>query len=269
MSCISVVVVAYNSKISDIPVIKEALSCGLIRDLVLCDNSTMETGNAEAARELGIGYVSMGGNRGLPKAYAAGASRCAGDVICLFDDDTEVDDSYFRAVASLLGSGKSWDIALPLVLGGGHVLSPCVFKGYRARAFPGAESVREDPFLSGINSGMAIKASLLNRVKHDQSLFLDFVDHRYVADARGAGASIVYLEGPVLKQDYSLETDSADSALFRLSIFEKDARNFYSASLVKRLYCGALLLFRKAKLCVRYRSAAFLKSNLNDRKVSR
>ncbi len=269
MSGISVVAVSYNSKISDIPVIKEALSCGLVKDLVLCDNSTMEMGNAEAARELGIGYVSMGGNRGLPKAYAAGVSRCAGDVICLFDDDTEVDENYFRAVASLLGSGKSWDIALPLVLSGGHVLSPCVFKGYRSRAFASAKSVHEDPFLSGINSGMAIKSPLLQEVKHDQSLFLDFVDHRYIADARDAGASVVYLEGPVLKQDYSLETDLADSALFRLSIFEKDARYFYSTSLAKRLYCEALLLFRKAKLCVRYKSAAFLKPNLNDRKVSR
>lgn len=258
MSGISVVAVAYNSTINSIPAVKTGLSSDYVKEVIVCDNSTVDLGNERRARETGVIYVPMYGNKGLPKAYEAGIEHCTGDVVCLFDDDTEVEEGYFYAVASLLSSGRKWDIALPLVMSGDTVLSPCEFNGYKARMFSDRRGVREVPSISGINSGMAIKKALLNRVKHDSSLFLDLVDHKFIADAKRVGASVVYLNGPVLRQSYSLETDSVESALVRLSIFEHDARCFYSSSLIKRIYCEFMLIFRKVKLIGRYRTTRFV-----------
>lgn len=269
MRKISVIAVVYNSAIESVPAVMVALSSDYVTQVVVCDNSTVETGNRDAAQKLGIDYISMGGNKGLSRAYNTGKRSCIGEVVCLFDDDTEVKNDYFASVYSLLESRQNWDVALPLVMCGKNVLSPCAFDGYRSRLFPSPEDIREQADLSGINSGMAIKRSLLNNIKHDERLFLDLVDHKFISDVKEYGGRIVYLKGPVLKQDYSLATDSEESAFSRLAIFERDARRFYSPAIDKRLYCSAMLLLRKVKLCARFRTLHFLKPASITRKDAR
>lgn len=266
MSRISVIVVAYNVCISSIPVLKAAESSPSVNQIIICDNSTDCRQNESLSHGSAIEYVPMNGNKGLAAAYQEGVRHSNGDIVCLFDDDTAVGEDYFAAVASLADSEKTWDVALPLVMSGSTVLSPCMFSGFKARAFRDSESVMETSSLSGINSGMAVKRSLFDYVQHDRSLFLDLIDHQFISDAKRTGAHVVYLSGPTLNQDYSLESDSAESALRRLAIFEKDARTFYASSPVKRLYCEAMLAVRKAKLCLRYKSFVFFRTPARERK---
>lgn len=257
---ISVLTVLYNQGIDSAGCLRAALASDEVGEVVACDNSTVPNDNAARARELGVTYVDMGGNRGLPAAYNAGVSRCHGDVACIFDDDTAVGEEYFRCVRTLCDADTGWDIALPLVMAGEEVLSPCEFDGYRAKAFASPEDITESDRLSGINSGMAVRRSVYEKVHYDEALFLDLVDHRFVAQAREAGFSVVYLDGPVLRQDFSLDTDSAESAARRLSIFEHDARAFYAGGgAMRRLYCLAMLLHRKAKLSRKYGSTRFFR----------
>lgn len=259
MSAVSLIVVVYNQAIGSVPAIQKAIRSNLVAEIIVCDNSTFENDNAALSEELGICYIDMEGNKGLASAYRAGVERCHGDVICLFDDDTEVEEDYFISVRSLDTSSKAWDVALPLVMSGDAVLSPCLFNGYRAHQFADIYCVEDCPELSGINSGMAIKRSLFNDVQHDTSLFLDLIDHQFISDVKGACGRVVYLRGPVLNQSYSLKTDKADSALSRLLIFERDARYFYKEPFSRRLYCEVMLMGRKIKLCLKYRSPRFLK----------
>ena len=258
MSAISLIVVVYNQSVGSVPAIQEAIRSDSGMEIVVCDNSTCENNNAALSEELGLCYVDMEGNKGLSAAYRAGVERCRGEVVCLFDDDTQVKEDYFTAVRNLDASSKSWDVALPLVMSGDSVLSPCLFNGYRARQFTEAGFVADCPELSGINSGMVIKRSLFDAVQHDTSLFLDLIDHQFISDVKRVGGKIVYLRGPVLKQSYSFTTDNVDNALNRLLIFERDARHFYKDTLPRRMYCGGMLVGRKIKLCLKYRTARFL-----------
>lgn len=249
---LSVLVVVYNQTVDEILCLEPALSAPSVGQVVVCDNSTCDNDNAERAERLGITYLDMHGNAGLSKAYNAGVTKCTGDVICIFDDDTTVQQDYFDAVASLWNSSIAWDIALPLVMDGTEILSPCLFNGFRSRAFSSLTQIKDSLRMSGINSGMAIKRSLFSRVAYDESLFLDLVDHRFIEDARNAGASIAFLDGPVLHQEYSLRSDSYDAAINRFGIFEKDAKTFYSDTALRRLYCSLMLAQRRLKLVSRY-----------------
>lgn len=267
MSTISIIVVVYNQSVGSAPVVRAAIRSGLGIEIVVCDNSTCENDNLALSEKLGLCYVNMDGNKGLSAAYRAGIERCHGEVVCLFDDDTEVGKDYFVTVKDLDVSSRTWDVALPLVLSGDAVLSPCCFNGYRAHPFSGSSRVTDCSELSGINSGMVIKRSLLDNVQHDPGLFLDLIDHKFISDVKKAGGKVIYLQGPVLRQSYSYATDNADSALTRLLIFERDARHFYGDSLSQRLYCVGMLVGREIKMCLRYRTTRFL--NPNKKKLER
>ena len=249
---ITVLVVLYNQDLNSIGCLETALKSRCVAQIVVCDNSTQVNKNADQAAELGVCYLPMGGNKGLSIAYNVGVAACTGDVICVFDDDTVVGDDYFEAVSELYEFNQKWDVALPLVMSGPDVLSPCEFDGYRAHPFSSPSEVRESSRLSGINSGMAVRRSVFSRVHYDERLFLDLVDHQFIQDVKAVGLKVVYLKGPVLKQNFSLETDSVYQAANRLRIFKRDARIFYSPSLAKRAYCEIMLTWRKAKLSKRY-----------------
>ena len=158
MSTASLIVVVYNQTVNDVPVINAALNAFVRPEIIVCDNSTREYGNRAICETLGVCYVDMAGNKGLTAAYRAGIERCHGDLVCLFDDDTEVDQDYFTALDGLDVSSPDWDVYLPLVLSGDSVLSPCTFDGFRAHPFPDIDSVSDCSELSGINSGNDCKA---------------------------------------------------------------------------------------------------------------
>ncbi|PKD10924.1 glycosyltransferase [Bifidobacterium longum] len=252
MCNISVLVVVYNTSIDSVPVISKALENQYVSDIVVCDNSTLTNMNSVKAAELGLTYVSMQGNRGLSVAYNAGIEKAEGDVICVFDDDTFVPDDYFDKVEKLKNSDKHWDIALPAVISNDRILSPCIFKGYRSHLFTSREDIKDDLFLSGINSGMAVKKEVYSRTHYNESLFLDLIDHQFIMDAKKNGAAVVFLDGPVLKQSYSLDVDSKMSACKRFKIFSHDASYFYSSSMLSCLYCKIMLLIRRIKIFLRY-----------------
>ena len=254
---ITVVVVLYNGSVANIRCLDCAMRSPYVKDVVVCDNSTRVNDNAAEAVSLGVSYVPMGGNKGLPAAYRRGVAESRGDVVCIFDDDTSVDLSYFEAVSDAFEKSGDLDIALPLVMADDFVLSPCRFNGIWAKAFSSVRDIHDSDVLSGINSGMAVRRAVFARVRHDERLFLDFVDHRFVGDARKAGMKISYLDGPVLHQDFSLGSDTQGQAAARYRIYKADSKVFFSDSLPKRI-CGFLLrVYRGAKLSLRYGTIFF------------
>lgn len=263
----SLIIVVFNRSVDNVPAIKAAITTSVRPEIIVCDNSTEEYCNQAMCEALGVCYVDMAGNKGLAAAYQAGIERCHGSLVCLFDDDTEVDQDYFTALEDLDASSPDWDVALPLVMSGDSVLSPCTFDGFRAHSFPSIESVSDCSELSGINSGMIVKRSVFEAVSYDSGLFLDLVDHKFIDDAKKAGMKVIYFRGPLLEQSYSLTTDNFDKALNRLAIFERDARHFYSGSAPRRLYCIGMLAVRKIKLCLKFQTIRFLIPAKDDRKA--
>lgn len=255
---LSVIVVLYNDVIDNIACLSEAKCSPYVKDIVICDNSTVPNKNAERAAALGLEYIAMEGNQGLPCAYKRGVEKSSGSVVCLFDDDSLVESRYFEAIANSFENDLDLDIALPLVISNNMVLSPCHFNGFRSKKFENIASIHICDDISGINSGMAIRKSVFDRVQHCQSLFLDFVDHRFILDAKKAELKISYIPIAILHQNYSLNSDSKNQAISRLRIFERDARVFFSDSFGKSLYGTLVCVYRRLKLCLHYHSFKFL-----------
>ncbi|WP_211279961.1 glycosyltransferase [Bifidobacterium eulemuris] len=247
----------YNEDIDNVSCLAAAIESQMVCDIVVCDNSTVPNDNAQKAAAIGVTYVSMHGNKGLSVAYNIGISYCGGDVICVFDDDTTVTSYYFEALETL-DTVKDWDIALPLVMAKGRILSPSEFNGFYSKSFSDVLEIKISERMSGINSGMVIKRKVFDSVRYDEHLFLDLIDHRFIQDARNQGYRIIFFPDMVLKQSYSFQSDSENQAYFRFQIFLKDAEYFYSTSFAKRAYFIIWALSRRMKFCVKFKTLRFM-----------
>ena len=248
-SIISVVVVLYNKSIRDICSLNSALSSSYVGEVIVCDNSTVPNDNARAAERLGITHISMEGNKGLPFAYRKGVNSSSGEIICIFDDDTSVPSDYFDAVAAAFGASESLGICLPLVVAGDLILSPCRFNGMRGIPFEKLSDIKECGDLSGINSGMAIRRSVFDVLDYDTDLFVDYVDHVLLRDAREAGIEISYLDCSALSQKFSFVSSANDQVLKRMRLFISDSKTFFSDVPFGRAIALLAVLCHGASLC--------------------
>ena len=248
-SIISVVIVLYNKSIRGICSLNSVLSSSYVGEVIVCDNSTVPNDNARAAERLGITYISMEGNKGLPFAYRKGVNSSSGEVICIFDDDTSVPSDYFDAVAAAFGVSESLGICLPPVVTRDLILSPCRFNGIRGIPFEKLSDIKECDDLSGINSGLAIRRSVFDVVDYDTNLFVDYVDHAFLRDAREAGIEISYLDCSALSQQFSFEISANDQVLKRMRLFISDSKTYYSDAPFVRAIAPLAVLCHGAVLC--------------------
>lgn len=252
---IGILVVLYNKPASESETLKTLRHTESHRVLVL-DNSTGEYESESYCRERGFDYFRFGENRGLSRAYNFGIDRLKGEVeaICIFDDDTAVPPEYLEAAEQVIASHPQNHIFLPLVYDTAGLLSPSRFQGNDSLR---AESAEEIPpaEITGINTGCLITIDLFDRLRYDESLFLDFVDHRFLADAKRRGAKIKIL--PIrLRQDFSDQgRQSLRAAAARFAIYAKDCRSFYRED---SGYARKRIFLRCGKLTVKYRSLRFL-----------
>lgn len=252
------VVVLYNEKIENSSVLVDLKQLSSEIKTVVCDNSTSPCNKASDVWD-GAVYLDMGGNVGLSAAYNRAMDYIQGDVVCIFDDDTTIEEPFFPNLKKSLDG--DWDIMMPLVYSGDSLMSPARCRGLRPRPIDidAASSCR---FLTGINSGMVIRKAVYDTLRYDERLFLDFVDHQFCKDAHEAGLRITVNKNMVLHQTYSLITDDCSSALNRFKVFARDVRMFYRHTWTQRLYCRIMLGYRALKQACRYKSFSFLREML-------
>ena len=261
------VVVVYNMSCDESPTCRalEQLKDSDLQILIY-DNSTADFGNRALCEEKGWVYLGGNGNVGISKAYNACIdylmNECKVDMLCLFDDDTHVDKTYFSSLR-LACDGSEGRIFVPLIYAGGHLISPCILgKAYRVTLFSNEEEAlcyRGD-CLSAINSGMALRLSLFNDYRYDENIFLDGVDHNFVMDMRGRGERITVFP---YKCDHSfsgIEKPSIESSLTRFRIYAKD----YSYIFRNDMFSYFRLVGKRAlHLTVQYRTMRFMMVYLN------
>jgi len=213
--------------------------------------------NRQPVERYGFTYIDMQGNQGLSKAYnrAIGQINLENGMLCLFDDDTNISSDYFDKVRSH-ASRSAADIFLPLVYDEQGLISPSIMKTYYCHHARSIEEIGEN--ISGINSGMAIRTAVFQRYRYDENLFLDFVDHAFIRDMRRQGRRIEVMEDVTLRQRFSANTNSKESALNRFAILKKDSRYFYRGGLRAALCYSYVIAKRKARLCLQYRTLGFL-----------
>lgn len=264
---IAAIVVVHNVSCGD------STTCRALQHLenpvpvILYDNSTRDMGNRQACRELGWTYLGGEGNRGLSAAYNAGI-RCLQErkwqgLVCLLDDDSALDETYFRCLreASRKSSGH---IFVPVIVSGTKLLSPMeLLPNQAVRRF--ADRQELDSYrgenLSAINSGMAVDIRLFDDYRYDEHIFLDGIDHTFVADMKKRGEKLHVIPCCFDHGFSGDQNPTKEAALGRFVIFAKDygyiLRNHRSQ------YCR-LVGKRAAHLMLQYKSWAFARVFLKN-----
>lgn len=234
--------------------------------VLIYDNSTADYGNRAYCEEKGWVYLGGDGNVGISKAYNACIDHlCAHipvDFLCLFDDDTHIDPSYFSSLMQAC-EGAREKIFVPLIFAAGSLMSPCMLdEGHRVTPFADGEaalSYRGDQ-LSAINSCMALSTKLFEDFRYDEHIFLDGVDHHFVLQMRQKGEQIRVFPYRCDHAFSGVETPPVKSALVRFRIYAKDYG--YILRNHKKSYLR-LVGKRALHLTIRYKTLAFLKVFFN------
>lgn len=247
-----VLVVVYNKSLY------ESLTLESLRDIsgleiFVADNSTSDYGNEKIASELGYRYVNMGGNMGLSKAYNRVISTLEknDDFICLFDDDTKADKTYFDTLLEDAGRFKDIDIFAPVVKDKKGILSPCVFTGIRGKRVKQLELIPQHR-ISVVNTGLAVRLKIFRDYRYDEGLFLDYIDHAFVRDITNNDKSKIHIINAVLEQRFSgSEKTKRQDALNRYKIFKKDLRYFCNKYGISSILCRIFLLARRVRIIIK------------------
>lgn len=264
---IAVIVVLYNVTCG------ESTTCQALQRLekpvpvIVYDNSTRDMGNRQACRELGWTYLGGEGNRGLSVAYNAGIS-CLRDrnwqgLVCLFDDDSAFDEGYFQCLRAVSRKSES-HIFVPVILSGTSILSPMeLLPNQRVRRFANQQELEayRGEHLSAINSGMAVDICLFDNYRYDEHIFLDGIDHTFVADMKKRGEGLYMMPYHCIHGFSGDQNPAKEAALGRFGIFAKD----YSYILRKqRSQYWRLVGKRGLHLTIKYKSWAFARIFLKN-----
>lgn len=259
---IAAVVVVYNQNCAD------SVTCQALAQMehsnlqvLIYDNSTKEYGNRAYCQQLGWQYLGGNGNEGISKAYncAIDALKREGwaDILCLFDDDTAVDKSYFH-ILSDAANADGGDIFVPMIYSAGRLLSPCrISEGYKTRLFQSEQQAiaYRGRDITAINSGMAIDLRIFDSYRYDEHIFLDGVDHHFMQNMQENGYNIQMLP---YRCDHEFSGDikpSFGSALNRFQIYSRDYS--YILRNNKAAYCY-IVGKRALHLAMQYKSLRFL-----------
>lgn len=234
--------------------------------LLFADNSTKEEiclKNKNFCNENGFHYIGMHGNKGLPKAYNATINilkPSANDFVVVLDQDTEIPSDFIEKYENFISKNQNADIICPIVLDSVGVMSPSLSSGLKFKHIKSIEDVNQKNIenYSFINSGMCIKGSVFGKVKYDENLFLDFVDHDFILSAKKKNLKIAICFDVIFKQNFSGVTRNPYNQDYsRFQIYMNDAKVFYRKWFNKNY--KLILLPRAIKLCIFHKKISFLK----------
>ncbi len=249
---ITALVVIYNRRCEESPSC-EALCQDPQARAVIVDNSTEENDNARWCAKRGFGYVAMGGNFGLAKAYNRGIAWIRNNTdathVLLLDDDTTLPKAFLKNTAADIASKERADIVCPLVQDEQGLLSPCRIDGLRVTRIQDPAELTA-PTFTAINSGLVINLRVFDDYRYDERYFLDYIDHAFFRDMKARGMNFA-VTGQTLSQRFSgNERGNKQAAKRRLRIFQSDFRRFCGKSLKGRLFAQAVIIRRRIKIAL-------------------
>lgn len=258
---IYILIVYYNSKIEEIEL------CDKNFKLVQIDNSN-DSYIKNQNLSLNVKfleknmYIDMHGNKGISKAYNKAVDTIkpqADDYVIIFDQDTKLGYAIYDKYLSYIKNHPDIDIICPIVKDSEGIMSPSLSKGVYNYHIQSVNDVKDDKIneYSFINSGMCIRGSVFSKLKYDETLFLDFVDHDFVRQIRDYDFTIGICFDVVLNQNFSGVTkNSFEQDFSRFKIFIKDAKRYYNKYFPKQNY--KLILFKRTlKLTFIHRKLSF------------
>lgn len=250
------IMVIYNQSLNEACAFGQLAQSGIT--LIICDNSTDEVNNEQTAEQNGAVYLSMHGNQGLSKAYNRAVAYIFEmfqpqdeDWICFFDDDTFIPAEYFYRLKE-----QSGDIILPVVTDKKGIMSPVKLRKKIVTRFKNKEAAiaANRAYLSGINSGMAVRMKIFRDFRYNEQMFLDYIDHMFIMEMRRQNR-YPHIMDVELTQKFSAVEDDKETARRRFAMQKKDLRIFYGSAKTAYWY----VVFKKhLKLAVQYRDLGML-----------
>lgn len=227
--------------------------------LLVYDNSPQR---AESSLNYGH-YVHNPQNRGTSYAYnqaALHARMTNKSWMLLLDQDTEVNEDFFKALVRTVGIYRDSAVFAPRVLDSKGLLSPFRFvlgKGKRAPACPEIMPLDRYRF---INSGLTVRVAALEAAGgYDERIPLDFGDISFGERLRSRNVTDHFrLVDASLKQEFAdNESVPVERALDRFSFFLTGSRvmSEYGGSSVMYAFNSFI---RACRLCLRYADFRFL-----------
>lgn len=261
---ITAVVVVYNVRCENSSTCRALMKgCGENVRVLIYDNSTSDYGNADYCEKQGWFYLGGSGNVGLSKAYNAAVDflreNTSTDMICLFDDDTDVRSDYFDVLAREARKRSESGVFVPVIEAGDRIVSPFIEKkGHRVKTFKTSAKIFEKGFekLGAINSCMAIRTSVFDDYRYDENIFLDGIDHKFISDMRKRGIRLEVIGYTCTHSLSALERPSKESAVARFRIFSKDYRYIFGKNKLAYLF---LVGKRALRLTAQYKSLRFIR----------
>lgn len=200
-------------------------------------------------------------NPGIAVAYNTIAEYAKSHLfshIVFLDQDTELPENFCLNYSKV--AENMVDIAAPLIYANGKLLSPARYKNYRSYSY----GIINDDSISlkqstCINSGLLVKTDLfLKAGGYNEKLRLDFCDHEFIIRIGKLIPSVKIIHTK-LEQDFSVNTNTLDNALFRYQLYINDLRAFRRINnndYKVTLFVDLPHLFR---LTLQYKSFAFIK----------
>lgn len=253
-------VVVYNKKCQESETLKSVLPWKEHLQIVVFDNSTKDFQNKNYCEGESIQYLTHNKNLGLSKAYNRAISALQlkeSDYIIILDDDTELSEEYIKSVLDDTQLGI--DILLPRVYSNQTLISPTNLKYNCASKIVSCVEELDMNQISAINSGMVIRGSVFGKIRYNEKLFLDYVDHDFMKKARMLRSSFKVLDSNIVQHFSRDEKPKLESALFRFELFKKDFRVYCFECEVKWYYY--LFMCKYIMQCsIKYRTLKFVKS---------
>lgn len=251
------VIVVYNKNLKDSITYNSLINVDGI-NIIVCDNSTNDFKNEDFLKDSGVTYFNMKGNKGISKAYNS-AIECIKKkrgFICLFDDDTDVPNDYFKALISRVNEDNA-DIFLPIVYDEVGILSPCKINRFKVNRIKNLNELNSKN-ITGINSGMAINLEIFEDYRYDENYFLDYIDHDFLRSMKLKNKKISIFNAKLNQNFSGKDFSDLNSSLNRFKIYKEDFRYFYSKNLKSKIFANLDILKRQCYLSFKFKSLKFL-----------
>ena len=233
--------------------------------IYMYDNSTSYYDNKRVLSINGIRYYSQNENIGLSKAYNYVIDRISlnsQDYIVILDDDTEITQSYLNYLYWLSYEKTDFQrdlILLPIIKSNkdNSLFSPSRFDDlFRSEKVDNIEDLKGHK-ITGINSGMIISSNVFAKLKYNEKMFVDYIDHDFIRRAYMEGFSTSIIENE-LYQSISSEEDNEAKALSRFKIFKNDYY-VYCKECNKTLHYRISIFIHAIRSALKYRNISFFK----------
>lgn len=258
------IVVVYNTYCGESPtcIALEKL-CNNNINVLIYDNSITDYNNSEYCKQHGWLYLGGNGNVGLSKAYNAAIDflrlHTDTNLICLFDDDTNIEAEYFKLLLQEAKNDSQTSVFVPVILSNNRIVSPFIAKkGHRAKMFKTHKKLFENNHenIAAINSCMAIRLSVFENYRYDENIFLDGIDHKFILDIKKQNHKIKVFNYTCKHSLSAMEKPSRDSALSRFQIFSNDYRYIFKDN---KLAYFRLVGKRALRLTMQYKTLRFIR----------